>query len=141
MYTQDAFLLFTVQLLVTAFINPIYILLTLPPPLHKFTDSPVCVLKNDGVFLLPAGVAAWGDGCAGLGVLVVCEEMIRRKGGLEASYKGSSDPLLGTGTGVMAAPTTPPVRLRNSWKSSCQSQLMSVSSSCGWGHRGPSGVL
>ena len=59
-HTQDALLLFTLQLLVTVSINLIYIPPSHLPPLHKFTDSPVCALKNSIVLLLPAGVAFMG---------------------------------------------------------------------------------
>ena len=73
--------------------------------------------------------SAWVVGVRGSGEAWSEKMMIGRlegKGlGLEVSSKGSSDILLGTGKGVMESFSMLLVRLRNSCKSSCLSQLRS----------------
>lgn len=73
---------------------------------------------------------AWGGEYTGFKVHVVFEEKVRMEGwkeglGVEASSKHSADALLGTGRGIMASNHPVPIRLRNSWNSSCPLQLMS----------------
>lgn len=70
-------------------------------------------------------------GYAGIRVCVVWEERmmlgrLERKGvSVEASANGSSDRILGTGKGVMADYGHATSTVRNSWTSSCPSQLSS----------------
>lgn len=108
---------------------------TFLPPWHKCTDSSVCFKKMLLLYSLPAGLACtgwwtlWAQVCVGcekdvmIGKLFWRKEVVWRPGpGTPPIYFRKWGDLVKESWQAMAMP---PIRLRNSWKSSCPSELRS----------------